>query len=127
MRKNSKLIPTIVLISFILILTVNCVLANENNTTETSDREGRDAIDGEVMEIFDKIATLLIWIAGAVCLGKAIHIGILYITGTANDKSNAKSAILPWIIGAIVCFAFQFIGNFVIDILDPEIPDVLEY
>ena len=48
---------------------------------------------------------------------------------TAAEKSNAKQAILPWIIGTVVCFGAATIGGAIIDVFVKSgvPPSVLDY
>ena len=79
-----------------------------------------------VNSILGDILSVLLGVSGAVCVGKLIHIGILYMTSSAMDKSNAKSAVLPWLIGTIVCFGAAWIGPWIIDIfrVDGNVLDI---
>lgn len=70
----------------------------------------------DVEEILTEITQVLLVIGGLACVGKLVHIGILYMTSSAVDKSNAKSAVLPWLIGTIVCFGAAWIGGAIISI-----------
>lgn len=83
----------------------------------------------EVHTTLVDLTKILLLIGTAVCIGKVIHIGILYVTSTAVDKSNAKQALLPWIIGTIVCFGAATIGSAIIEtIMNAGLPDnVLDY
>ena len=81
---------------------------------------------GTVTEILTDILGALLGVAGAVCVAKLIHIGILYMTSSAAEKSNAKTAVLPWIIGTIVCFGAGWIGPAIIGILRVD-GNVLDY
>ena len=69
-----------------------------------------------VTAVLQPILATLFGLAGAICVGKIIHIGILYMTSSAADKSNAKTALLPWIIGTIVCFGASWIGPLIINL-----------
>ena len=80
----------------------------------------------DVEEILTEITQVLLVIAGLACAGKLVHIGILYMTSSAVDKSNAKSAVLPWLIGTIVCFGAAWIGGAIIGIFRIDTP-VLGY
>ena len=71
---------------------------------------------GTVTDILTNILTVLLGVGGAVCVGKLIHIGILYMTSSAVDKSNAKAAVFPWIVGTIVCFGAGWIGPAIINL-----------
>lgn len=77
-------------------------------------------VPSEVEKTLVDITEILLLIGTAVCIGKVIHIGILYVTSTAVEKSQAKQAILPWIIGTVVCFGAATIGGAIIDIFMGE-------
>ncbi len=83
----------------------------------------------EVENTLVDVTRILLLIGTAVCIGKIIHIGILMLTSTAVDKSNAKQALFPWILGTIICFGAATIGNAVIKVfLGAGLPsDVLGY
>ena len=81
---------------------------------------------GPVDDILKGITEVLLVIAGLVCVGKLIQIGIMYLTSSAVEKSNAKSAVLPWLIGTIVCFSAATIGKVIIGILEVD-KNVLSY
>lgn len=84
---------------------------------------GNDTVDTVLKEVTEVLLT----IAGLACVGKIIHIGILYMTSSAVDKSNAKSAIMPWLIGTIVCFGAAWIGGTIINTLRVDKNNVLDY
>lgn len=67
-----------------------------------------------VKTILTDILKVLLGLGGAICVAKLIHIGILYMTSSAVDKSNAKAAVFPWIVGTIVCFGAAWIGPAII-------------
>ncbi len=83
-------------------------------------------LDSSVTTILVEVTQVLLVIAGGACVGKLIHIGILYVSATAADKSNAKTALLPWLIGTFVCFGAATIGPAVIGIFKVD-KSVLEY
>ncbi len=76
------------------------------------------AVPEEVRTTLVNITKILLLVGTAVCIGKIIHIGILYVTSTAVDKSNAKQALLPWILGTIICFGAATIGGAIIKIFE---------
>ena len=85
-------------------------------------------VPGEVQERLVEITRILLLIGTAVCIGKLIHIGILYVTSTAAERSNAKQAVLPWIIGTVVCFGAATIGEWIINLFLGLLPNkVLDY
>ena len=65
-----------------------------------------------------QIASIMLWIAIVICVFKVIQIGIKLLTsGTGKGKQEAKSSLIPFLIGAVVCFMFVTIGSTIIDIL----------
>ena len=87
-------------------------------------------IPSDVEETLTKVTRILLLLGTAVCIGKIIHIGVLYLTATAMEKSQAKQAILPWIIGTVICFGAATIGGAIIKIFTEGniLPsDVLSY
>lgn len=85
------------------------------------------AVDmGAITDPLTEITEVLLIIGAGVCIAKVIHIGILYVTSSAVDKSNAKMAILPWLVGTFLCFGAAVIGPAIIEIFKVDKP-VLSY
>lgn len=115
-KVNNKLI-TIIFNTLLITLYANTVFAGV-------------VVPDEVKTTLTNLTNILLLVGTAVCIGKVIHIGILYVTSTAMDKSQAKQAVLPWIIGTIVCFGAATIGGAIIEIFTEGglLPDnVLDY
>lgn len=87
------------------------------------------ASNTDVNQTLTKITSIILIIGAGVCIGKCIQIGIMYVMSSANEKSNAKMALIPWLIGTIVCFGAATIGKFVINLISGGNinKDVLEY
>ena len=83
-------------------------------------------LDPSVTSILTEVTQVLLVVAGGACVAKMIHIGILYVSSAAADKSNAKTALLPWLIGTFICFGAATIGPAVIGIFKVD-KSVLEY
>lgn len=81
---------------------------------------------GAITTPLTEITQVLLVIAGGACVGKIIHIGILYVMSSAADKSNAKMALVPWLVGTFLCFGAAVIGPAIIGIFQTN-KDVLEY
>lgn len=86
-------------------------------------------VDAEVSGVLGEITQVILIVGAAVCIGKCIQIGIMYTLSSANEKSNAKMALVPWVIGTIVCFGAATIGRFFINLIGGEFQnkDVLQY
>lgn len=85
--------------------------------------------NSEVDTILVEVVQILLAVAGCVCLGKLVHIGIIFLTAGAAEKSNAKMALVPWVVGTVVCFGASWIGNTIINIIADGMKnkDVLTY
>lgn len=112
-----KIFVNIMFYSWVLLYFSNSVLAGTGTGID---------LDDSVIKTLTEITSILLLVGAAICIGKCIHIGILYTLSSAVDKSNAKQAMLPWLIGTFVCFGAATIGSFVINTLKID-RDVLEY
>lgn len=101
-RKFNKLITILINIFTLSICINNIVYATNGMSTVNS--------------IMENILRILLGLGGAICVAKLIHIGIMYMTSSAVEKSNAKAAVFPWIIGTIVCFGAGWIGPMIINL-----------
>ena len=91
---------------------------------------GDVTVPKDVRDTLVDITQILLLVGSGVCIVKVIHIGILYLTATAVEKSHAKEAIFPWLLGTIICFGAATIGNAIIKIFTQgsALPsDVLSY
>lgn len=85
-------------------------------------------IPDEVLDVLRDVLNVLLTVAGLVCVFKIVQIGIMFMTSSAADKSNAKTAILPWLIGTIVCFGADWVGGTVLGWFDKlKGKNVLDY
>lgn len=124
MIKEMNRIFNILLIFLMLFSMVTCVFAGTVGTPSEGDNSSANIDD--VLQPLVRITQILLLIGAGVCVGKLLHIGILFVTSSAADKSNAKMAMLPWLVGTFVCFGASAIGSFVIKILSVH-KDVLSY
>lgn len=88
---------------------------------------GTVVLGQDVIDILTEVTQILLIIAAGVCVAKVIHIGILYVSSVAADKSTAKTAILPWLIGTFLCFGAAVIGPIVIKVFSGGPTNVLDY
>ena len=104
------------------------VVLGMTNATFASDGGGA-VIPDDVIKTLTTITSILLLVASAVCIGKIIHIGIMFVTSSAVEKSKAKEALFPWILGTIVCFGAATIGSAIVNIFLNAVPhtSVLDY
>lgn len=114
---NTKGVEDMNMLKKIVTNVLGCAMLFLNIGTFVYAGDGGIVLDEEVTQNLTEITQVLLIIGAGVCIAKCIHIGILYTMSSAAEKSNAKSAMLPWIIGTIVCFGAATIGSFVINTL----------
>ncbi len=95
--------------------------------TSTVHGSSTPVLGSNVTNSLTEIAEILFIVGAAVCVGKCIHIGILFVMTSAVEKSNAKMALVPWVIGTVLCFGGATIGKFIIKLLTVDNNGVLNY
>ena len=60
------------------------------------------------------IANTMFLIAFAVAVFKLIQIGIGFLTGSGKSRQDAKMALIPWVIGVLVCALYFTVGDWII-------------
>lgn len=69
---------------------------------------------GKLSAAGTNIVNAILWFGYAIALGMVVLIGIKYILGSAEAKSNMKSAIVSWFIGAFIVFMCTTIVGWVL-------------
>lgn len=72
--------------------------------------------ESQLIEAAWNVVRALLWVGYAVALGMVVYIGIKYITGAADTKANMKSAVVSYLIGALIVFSATTIATIVIRI-----------
>lgn len=70
-----------------------------------------------VYAIIREIMGIMSILGFAIAMFKLIQIGIQFILGAGRAKSDAKAALMPWLVGAIVCIMFGTIGPWVMNLI----------
>ncbi len=66
-----------------------------------------------------EIMQILFWLGAALTLFKAMHIGVKFISSPAQ-KGDAKEAIIPWAVGAVLLATAGVVAPWIIDIIEPN-------
>lgn len=128
MRINKKifnLILNLIIVTsiFEFFCSINCIYAAYSPVNVDSYDGSDRAVSSDLTTTLGIITRILATIAGFVCVFKLIQIGIMYMMTGANDKSNAKSAMIPWAVGAVICGGYVVIGKAVIDLIEGATKD----
>ncbi len=57
---------------------------------------------GEATALASKVLGFVQFVAYAIALGMLIYVGIKYVMASANEKADLKSALVKYVIGAII-------------------------
>lgn len=76
-----------------------------------------DGTAGIISQKGTQIVNAILWFGYAIALGMVVFIGIKYVLGSAEAKSNMKSAIVSWVIGAFIVFACTTIVGWVMGVI----------
>lgn len=74
------------------------------------------ANESELVNVSWRVTSAILWVGYAVALGMVVYIGVKYITGAADAKANMKSAIVNYLIGALIVFSATTIAGIVIKV-----------
>lgn len=113
-KKAKKMLGRI--LNFTLLISMAGTLAFATNgdiQSVVNDLNGGEGVYGTISEIMG----ILLWLGFAIAIIKAMQIGIMFIIGGGSGKNNAKSALVPWLVGAAVCALFGTIGPWIIGII----------
>lgn len=123
MKYNSKIVSLIMVLIFALSLVLTSAVTVFATDPGNGDSTSTNADTKEIEDKLTEINGILFTVACIVCVIKAVQIGIMYmLTGTksSDDKGKAKSAILPWMIGAAVCGGYAVISNKIINLIKKD-------
>lgn len=98
-----------------LFLTVSLILFAFSTTVMASGDGGNAA--GKIQTAGTSIVNAILWCGYAIALGMVVFIGIKYILGSAEAKSNMKGAMVSWFIGAFIVFMCSTIVGWVLNVV----------
>lgn len=111
------LIFLVVSLLFVSICSTQVLASAAGTTYDTeSNVSTADKITGKGTQIVNAI----LWFGYAIALGMVVFIGIKYMLGSAESKSNMKSAIVSWFIGAFMVFMCTTLVNLVLNAVTVE-------
>jgi len=103
-------------ITLLLLMISSFAIASENGVDVggvVDDINSGEGVFGTIQEIIG----ILSWVGFAIAVAKMMQIGIMYLMGAAKSKNDAKTALMPWLVGAFICAAFGTVGPWIIGTL----------
>lgn len=119
MNKTVKKIITCILLSIIIIISSNYVLATVSPGDITGQIENADEIRKDIhFELEDKIIEMLRFFGIFLAVGVLMVIGIKYITASTQEKANYKKSMVPYVIGCVLIFGASMIAPQILDLFN---------
>ena len=112
-NKAKKVIDKILLSTLLFFLTANLALASGDINQAVDNLNNGTGVYATIREIMGVLA----WIGFAIAIAKLLQIGMMFMIGSGSGKNNAKTALIPWVVGALVCILFGTVGPWIIGLI----------
>ena len=117
MKKQVKIVTTILMIVMILTTLASVVLGTDPGTVLNNVKTGGTTVNVGGLENFGRAFVSVIRVVGViVAVVVLLVIGIQYLVGSAEQRAEYKKTMVPYIIGAILVFASTTIVGIVYDL-----------
>lgn len=115
MKKQIRIITTIVMVIAIIATLGNVVLANGAQTIIDNLSNPNYGVQGatEVSNLGKIIVSILQIVGIVVAVVVLLVLGIKYMMGSAEEKAEYKKTMIPYLVGALLIFAASTIVNVV--------------
>ena len=97
-KNITKIVTFIMIIMMLLTISANVFAATTINTYTSADNTAFDTI-------WTKIVGVIRSAGYAVSVGALVVLGIKYMMGSAEEKSEYKKSMVPYVVGAVLVFA----------------------
>ena len=119
-KKDKMLLNRILKITLTIIMV--CSLMFSMSSVMASGDVVQDVVNkinngDKVYKTIQEIITVLSIAAFAIAMFKLMQIGILFMISAGKARSDAKAALFPWVVGALVCLLFGTVGPWIIKII----------
>lgn len=113
MRKNNKLITSIMLIAILLVICSTTIFAKVNiNNIKSDDSSAGGA--SEIAEIGSYVFSGITSIGIVLSVVIVAIIGIRYMLGSADERAEYKKSMMPYLIGAALVFGASTIAKAIV-------------
>ena len=121
MKLKNRLI-TCIMVIMLVFSSISLVYADTDTGTDQLGQavtalSGNNENAGQEYNVLKEVLSYMAWFAFIIAIFKLIQIGISFLTGVGSRKSDAKSALLPWLVGAFICAMFGTLGPWFIGLI----------
>ena len=117
MRKEIKIVITIILAVLMIFMVENVVNADTGSIISALSNPGD--VDGtdEIVDLGRKVVGVIQVSGAIISIAIMALLGIKYITSSLEEKADVKKAMIPYIVGAILLFSTTTIVNLVYNVI----------
>lgn len=113
MKKAYKVLSVLMIVLMVAITCTN-VFAGDALTQMTG--KDSDVDTSQIGKIGNKIFVIITNVAMVLAIVILAILGVRYMMGSAEDKSEFKKSMIPYIVGAVCVFGAGAIGKMVINV-----------
>ena len=118
MKKQVKIITTILIILTILCSLANIVLGSTIITSLSGDQTAKFTSSSEITNLGQKIIGAIQVIGIVIAVVVLLVLGIKYMVGSAEEKAEYKKTMMPYVVGALLIFAASTIVNVLYNVIE---------
>ena len=118
MKKQVKMITTILMIVMVLATFASSVFANSQEKTVLNNiKDGGTTVDTDSVQNFGKAIVSVVRVVGViVAVIVLLILGIKYMVGSAEERAEYKKTMVPYIVGAVLIFASTTLVGVIYDL-----------
>lgn len=118
MKKQVKIITTILIILTILCSLANIVLGSTIISSLSGDQTTKFTSSSEITNLGQKIIGAIQVIGIVIAVVVLLVLGIKYMVGSAEEKAEYKKTMMPYVVGALLIFAASTIVNVLYNVIE---------
>ena len=105
MKKSIKVISTLLLAIMLVASIAGTVLAVDPNTVLNGLNGNGNVQTNDLTKVGNNIVTIIQVVGIVIAVIVLLVIGIKYMMGSASEKAEYKTTMIPYIVGAVLIFA----------------------
>lgn len=118
MKKQIKIITTVLMILAILCSLANVVFGTSIISSLSGDKTSSVSAAGDMTNLAGKIIGVIQILGIIVAVVVLLVLGIKYMVGSAEEKAEYKKTMMPYVVGALLIFAASTIVNILYNVIN---------
>ena len=118
MKKQNKIITTVLMILAILCSLANVVFGTSIISSLSGDKTSSVSAAGDMTNLAGKIIGVIQILGIIVAVVVLLVLGIKYMVGSAEEKAEYKKTMMPYVVGALLIFAASTIVNILYNVIN---------